>query len=167
MRIQEYSDEYKAGIAELILPIQQVEFSIPISLEDQPDLADITGFYQHGLGNFWVALVNDLVVGSISLLDIGGDCVALRKMFVKKQFRGKEHQVAFGLLMVAQNWAENKGVNMIYLGTTEKFLAAHRFYQKQGYSEITEEHLPSGFPIMAVDKKFYMKKLKTDFVECV
>jgi hypothetical protein len=39
-------------------------------------------------GNFWVALYEGKVVGNISLLDIGNQQVALRKMFVEKEFQG-------------------------------------------------------------------------------
>ncbi len=37
-------------------------------------------FDQTGKGNFWVALYDDKVVGTISFLDIGNHQVALRKM---------------------------------------------------------------------------------------
>ena len=49
-----------------------------------------------------------------------------------------------------------KGIREIYLGTTPKFLAAHRFYEKNGFAEIGKESLPEAFPIMSVDTKFYM-----------
>lgn len=159
MEIKQYQNEHKSGVVELILHIQQAEFAIPITLEDQPDLSDIDNFYQRGIGNFWVAIVDNSVAGTIALLDIGDANVALRKMFVKKEFRGGEHQVAYHLLRVAEDRAVNKGTRHIYLGTTEKFLAAHRFYHKHGYSEIRKEALPGSFPVMDVDKKFYEKTL--------
>ena len=46
-------------------------------------------------------------------------------------------------------------VAAVYLGTTAKFLAAHRFYEKNGFREIAREALPDSFPVMAVDTKFY------------
>ena len=44
---------------------------------------------------------------------------------------------------------------MILLGTTEKFLAAQRFYEKNGFTEIQKDALPPKFPVMTVDVKFY------------
>lgn len=44
------------GVVSLVLPIQQQEFEIPISIADQPDLNAIPAYYQRGKGNFWVAL---------------------------------------------------------------------------------------------------------------
>jgi N-acetylglutamate synthase-like GNAT family acetyltransferase len=149
-----------AAIAAVILPIQQVEFGIPVTLESQPDLGDVQAFYQHGCGNFWVAEVDGKIVGTIALLDIGGGDAALRKMFVAEPFRGKEHCVARRLLQELLQWAAANGVARIYLGTTAKFLAAHRFYEKNGFAEIAKTGLPGSFPIMSVDTKFYCLSLQ-------
>ena len=100
-RIVAFEPAHAKGVVELILPIQQMEFGIPVSLNDQPDLQDIPGFYQRGYGNFWVALDNNEVVGSLALLDIGNGQAALRKMFVKSTHRGAEHGVARRLLRKA------------------------------------------------------------------
>jgi hypothetical protein len=43
----------------------------------------------------------------------------------------------------------------VFLGTTPFFRAAHRFYEKHGFSQIPKQRLPSSFPIMEVDTKFY------------
>jgi len=68
--VQHYSEEYRDDIINLILDIQQNEYQIPIQKEDQPDLSDIPGFYQKRIGNFWIALYHNQLVGTISLLDI-------------------------------------------------------------------------------------------------
>ncbi|MGE5678674.1 MAG: GNAT family N-acetyltransferase, partial [Pseudomonadota bacterium] len=69
--IRVYTEEYKEDVINLILSIQQGEFGIPITREDQPDLSNIPGFYQPGKGNFWIALWDGQVVGTIALIDIG------------------------------------------------------------------------------------------------
>ena len=153
--IAPYSEHHLAGVVDVILPIQQSEFGIPITLDAQPDLLDIPGFYQKGKGNFWVALHGSEIVGTISLFDIGNDQGALRKMFVKAPFRGSIHGVAQRLLQVLLDWSKLHNVREIYLGTTAKFLAAHRFYEKNGFSEIRQNELPVSFPVMSVDTKFY------------
>ncbi|MFJ3317448.1 GNAT family N-acetyltransferase [Herbaspirillum huttiense] len=155
IEIQVYRPEHAQGVVEVILPIQQEEFGIPITLEGQPDLKDIAGFYQKGHGNFWVAVDGGKVVGTISLLDIGNAQVALRKMFVAASHRGKEHGTAARLLQGAIAWARAQGVRQIFLGTTDKFLAAHRFYEKNGFRLIEKSTLPPAFPVMVVDTRFY------------
>jgi len=130
IQINKYTSIYQNEVADLILTIQQKEFNIPISLEDQPDLKQIEQFYQHGNDNFWVAIVDNNIAGTIALLDIGNRQVALRKMFVKANYRGKEFGVGQTLLNTVFEWAKEKKLTDIYLGTAEILLAAHRFYKK-------------------------------------
>ena len=155
IRIAGFSSEYQEGVIDLILGIQQNEFGIGITAKDQPDLHNIPGFYQKNHGNFWVAMVDEMVIGTISLLDIGNGQAALRKMFVNKEYRGPKFNVAAKLLEALFDWARSAGFTKIYLGTTPKFVAAHRFYEKHGFEEIPKESLPRAFPIMSVDTKFY------------
>lgn len=150
-----FSPAHADGVVSVILPIQQSEFGIPITLEAQPDLKNIAGFYQHGIGNFWVALEAGAVVGTVALLDIGNRQTALRKMFVASSHRGPEHNVAKALLQTLLAWCHAHAVREVFLGTTSKFLAAHRFYEKNGFRELAKEALPERFPVMAVDTKFY------------
>ncbi len=159
IKIKEFSLQYQQEILDLIVKIQQKEFKIAITVEDQPDLCNIEDFYRKGKGNFWVALYDKEVIGTISLLDIGNEQAALRKMFVNDAFRGKKYQAALGLLETLLKWAREKNIREIYLGTTPKFLAAHRFYEKNGFNEIPKEDLPVAFPIMKVDTKFYKFEL--------
>jgi N-acetylglutamate synthase-like GNAT family acetyltransferase len=153
--IRPFSAGDEQGIIDVILPIQRQEFDIAISAGDQPDLADIAGFYQTGKGQFWVAEKDGRIVGTISLKDIGNDEAALRKMFVSAEVRGAEFGVAAGLLEALLAHAASSGVKTVLLGTTDRFLAAHRFYEKNGFAEIRPEELPESFPRMAVDTKFY------------
>lgn len=157
--IKPYSNEYQDQAVELILHIQQQEYNIPITKNDQPDLFTIEDFYQKGNGNFWVAVCGHKVVGTISLLDIGKNQVALRKMFVDKEYRGPKFKTADFLLNTAIKWAKDCSINAIYLGTTPQFLAAHRFYEKSGFISINLNDLPEDFPVLNVDKKLYMLSL--------
>lgn len=159
IRIIPFAAEHAAGVVSVILPIQQLEFGVPITLEAQPDLMDIPGFYQCRAGNFWVAVAGEEVVGTIGLLDIGNRQAALRKMFVAASHRGSDHGVARRLLDELVAWAEARGIVEILLGTTDKFLAAHRFYEKNRFSEIPRAALPAAFPVMAVDSRFYRRLL--------
>ncbi|MGF9889284.1 GNAT family N-acetyltransferase [Priestia megaterium] len=153
--IQPYTIKYQQQVVDLILHIQQQEYQIPITEKDQPDLFEIESFYQQGNGNFWVAVCNERVVGSVALIDTGSRQVALRKMFVVKPYRGASFKTAHRLLHTAIAWAKEQEVERIYLGTTLQYRAAHRFYEKNGFQHIEKEKLPANFPVMNVDKKFY------------
>lgn len=152
--IKTYQDKYQEQVIALISDIQQKEFNITITPDQQPDLKNISNFYQN-TGNFWVALDEGSVVGTIALLNIKNNNAALRKMFVHRDYRGKEKGIAKILLETLLQWAKINNIKNIYLGTTPAFLAAHRFYEKNGFIEIPQENLPAEFPIMSVDKKFY------------
>lgn len=160
--VRAYEPQDAQAVAAVILPIQQVEFGIPITLEDQPDLSNVEQFYQRGCANFWVAQVDGKIVGTIALLDIGNNEAALRKMFVAARFRGRGAGVAQRLLSELLAWAARNELRSIYLGTTAEFLAAHRFYEKNGFNEVAKSALPKAFPVMAVDSKFYRLSLSAD-----
>ena len=160
MDVIPFRAEFEPQVIDLIVGIQRGEFGMQISAEQQPDLRRIPSFYQVGGGNFWVALEAAGVVGTISLLDIGSSQGALRKMFVHPKFRGAEHGTARRLLDVLVDWSARRAVRDIFLGTTPHFLAAHRFYEKNGFQQIAESALPAAFPIMAVDKRFYHRSVE-------
>lgn len=155
VQIKRFEPHDQQGVIDVIVPIQREEFEIAITAEDQPDLKAIPAFYQNGLGDFWVAKSGEDVIGTIGLKDIGSGQAALRKMFVAAPWRGREFGVAARLLERLIEEARSRGVKDIYLGTTDKFLAAHRFYEKHGFTEVAKETLPVTFPVMAVDSKFY------------
>ncbi|MCG8564277.1 MAG: bifunctional helix-turn-helix transcriptional regulator/GNAT family N-acetyltransferase [Desulfobacterales bacterium] len=155
IRVAPFSPTYQNGVVDLILSIQQQEFQVDVTLEEQPDLLDIPGFYQQGAGNFWVALEGETVVGTLSLLDMGGGQVALRKMFVAPEHRGKGPAEA--LLDISLNWAREQGVAQVFLGTTDRFHRAHAFYEKNGFDRVAVEDLPTTFPRMDVDSIFYCR----------
>jgi N-acetylglutamate synthase-like GNAT family acetyltransferase len=154
-QIVPYSREHQEQVGELIISIQRQEYSIPITLEEQPDLFDVDNFYRHGRGDFWVALNERKVIGTIAVKDIGANQGALRKMFVHRDYRGGDKGVAVGLLRHLLYEAQQRGFKQIYLGTTDAFKAAHRFYEKSGFTEIRENDLPVLFPRMKQDTKFY------------
>lgn len=162
IRLMPYQPESFDAATALIVSIQRDEFGFDIDLVRQPDLSAIPEFYQSGAGNFWVALHGDTVIGMIALKDIGERNVALRKMFVAARYRGPEWSVALKLLHAAVHWARQHNVRNISLGTTEKFHAAHRFYEKHGFSLIEKTSLPACFLFIPVDTRSYRLDLATD-----
>jgi len=153
--IDQINNTYCERIINLILPIQQIEFNVPVTLEDQPDLLDIETFYQKDGGNFWGALHGEELVGTIALINTGHQACALRKMFVKKEFRGKEYGIAQLLLETLIDFCKKNNITDIYLGTVDLLKAAHRFYEKNNFTEIKISELPGYFPRMPADNKFY------------
>ena len=161
IKISKYNSQYQAQIIDLILKIQQKEFGVSITLEDQPDLLGIPNFYQQDNGNFWVALDKDKVIGTIAAIDIANQNLALRKMFVDSNYRG--YGVGKKLLKFLVSWAEERNVREIYLGTIDKFKVAHKFYEKNNFVRVTKSELPDNFPIMLSDNIFYRLTVPTHY----
>jgi GNAT superfamily N-acetyltransferase len=142
-------------IIDLILPIQQIEFNVPITLDGQRDLFDIeTNYIQPG-GGFWGTVHDGELLGTIALMNIGHAAGAIRKMFVKKEFRGKEYALAQRLFETLVDYCRERGIVDLYLGTVDMLKAAHRFYERNGFQRINVEDLPSYFPRMIADNVFY------------
>lgn len=159
MQIQPIQNEYEKEIVDLILNIQQKEFNVPVTLEDQPDLLDIENFYYKPGGIFLGAFIDEKLVGTIALVKFNEEAAAIRKMFVKKEFRGKEFNIAQQLLEQLIAYSEEKGIKNLYLGTVSILQAALRFYEKNNFITIPKEALPADFPLMKPDNVFCQLQL--------
>jgi GNAT superfamily N-acetyltransferase len=158
--IRPFQSKDQKAVIDLILNIQQREFNVPVTLQDQPDLLQIEQFYQVNRGNFWVAVTpNDEVVGSIALIDNGDTTATIRKMFVKAEYRGKLYGTGQKLYDLLESWAIDHGFQSLWLGTFDRLHAALRFYDKNGFVSVDKRQLPPSFPIMSVDNRFYTKSL--------
>lgn len=146
-------------IINLILPIQQIENNVPVTLEDQPDLLNIESVYHKSGGGFWGVKNNDEIIGTIALIAFEGNGGAIRKMFVKKEFRGKEFGLAQQLLETLIDYCKKHGITDLYLGTLDTLKAAIRFYERNGFELIAKENLPLAFPVMQVDNRFFHLKI--------
>ena len=103
-------------VLSLILDIQKQEFGLEISAQDQPDRLNVYDFYQKNGGEFWVAYIGEKIIGTVALLNIHNSHFVLRKMFVRKAFRGPYYGLARALLLQAENWAINRTAKKIFLG---------------------------------------------------
>lgn len=153
--IRMIDNQFCQQIIDIILPIQQLEFNIPITIKDQPDLNDIERNYHQTGGGFWGAMVDGQLAGTIALISIGHQAGAIRKMFVKKEFRGKELGLAQRLLDQLIAHCKTVGITDLYLGTVDKLAAAIRFYERNHFEKIAKTDLPSYFPVMSADNVFY------------
>lgn len=156
--IKPYTAIYQQQVIDLILGIQVDEFGINITLADQPDLLKIEQIYQVNNGDFWLALDNDEVIGTIALLTIDEHNASIRKMFVNQAYRGSG--VAQQLMETLLASAKSHQVQVIYLGTVSRLQSAIRFYEKHGFAHITKQQLPGTFPLVKVDDVFFQYLLK-------
>ncbi|MEH7113267.1 GNAT family N-acetyltransferase [Neobacillus niacini] len=138
-----YDDRYKEEVIKLILHVQNAEYKVGITLEEQLDILDIHSNYINDGGNFWIAL-NDKgeVVGTIGLQRKNKEVAVLKKFFVYKDYRGKEMGIGTSLYEALLDFAKKQGFSKIILDTPSKATRSHAFYKKVGFKEIDKEHLP-------------------------
>ncbi|KLT68415.1 GNAT family acetyltransferase [Flavobacterium sp. ABG] len=159
MQIKPIQNEYEREIINLILNIQQNEFNVAITLEDQPDLLNIKNFYYESGGCFLGAFIDEKLVGTIALVKFNEENAAVRKMFVLKEYRGKEYNIAQQLLEQLITYSKENGLSNLYLGTVSILQAALRFYERNNFIAIEKEALPHDFPLMQADNVFRQLQL--------
>jgi GNAT superfamily N-acetyltransferase len=171
--IQPLTNADSPQIVDLILPIQQQEFNVPITIEKQPDLLDVEAAYFRTGGHFWGAIATTQsqhpapsitaetgqLLGTIALLPIGHHAAALRKMFVRKEFRGKDLGIAQHLMNTLLDYCRERDISTIYLGTIDSMKAAHRFYERNRFIPIARPDLPEFYPNMPTDNMYYYRTI--------
>jgi len=154
MTVAGWTDADRDDVISLIVGIQQGEFGLSITAADQPDLADVDGFYRAGGGEFWVARDDGRVVGTIALVVFQPCHAAIRKMFVAPSHRGAVG-LATTLMTNLLRSAPTHGIEQIWLGTTSVMTTAQRFYARHNFTSVAREELPAAFPLMTVDSVFF------------
>jgi GNAT superfamily N-acetyltransferase len=155
LQIRPVFNDHCDQIIDLILSIQQQEFKLSITINQQPDLLDIETNYHQSGGNFWAAFLGDELIGTIALINCGHNAGCIRKMFVKQEYRGREWGTAQQLLNTLLQYAKGKEITHLMLGTVHQLKAAHRFYERNGFTPVDKTDLPTYFPLMLTDNLFY------------
>lgn len=159
--IQIYSEIYQKQVENLVLGIQNGEFGLGLTAQDQPDLPNIAEFYKNGC--FWVALdENDQLMGTIGIEPLTGGQASLRKMFLDKTMRGnKDENLAQRLFETLLQYAKEKDYQELWLDTPPPAKAAHRFYERNGFERMPSEKTPSTYKHPAIEGlKIYRLTIK-------
>lgn len=127
-----YSEKYKQDVIDLILNIWENEFDYK-NLK-RPDIHNITEFYQKDQkSNFWIALLDDKLIGTIALKKGGNDSGYLKRMAIIKNMRRKG--IGAKLLNTLMKFAKKNGYKKIYAGLVPENTIAISFYKKNGFVE--------------------------------
>lgn len=140
IKIIPYTEEYRDDVINLILNIWEGEFDFR-GLE-RPDIYDIPYYYQSDPdSNFWVALDDESLIGTVGLKKESEDSAYLKRMVVKKEFR--KQGLGIKLLETAIKFAKKHNYKTIYAGTVKENPNAIEFYKKHGFiqSDIIPEDI--------------------------
>ena len=146
------------NIISLILDILNGEYEMNLNLVDLPDLCNSYNTYiESRVGNFWVAEINNEIVGTLAILKLRNHDYEVRRMYTKYDYRG--NGIAQKLMNELFNWCYSNNVHYLYLETNEKWKSAHHIYKKLGFHLISRDMLPDEFPIVKVATHFLKKRI--------
>ncbi len=130
IKIIPYIEKYKDDVIHLVLDVYEKEFDF--RGYDRPDIYNIIDTYQKSTNsNFWIALNNEELVGTVGLLGKTDKLAYLKRMIVKKEFR--EQKLGKKLLQTAVTFAKEHGYKIIYAGTVKENSNAIKFYEHHGF----------------------------------
>ncbi len=156
MKIITYQEKYKQQIIDLILHIQNEEAKINLSLEEQPDLLDIPNYYEKDGGEFWLAVEDNTVIGTLALMNKGNSNGILKKGFVNKEHR--KRGILTELYRTLLDYAIKNNIKQLMFDTPSVAADCHRFFEKEGYVRISKSEQP--FEYEYPDRNSYLYLLK-------
>jgi GNAT superfamily N-acetyltransferase len=151
IKLRLYTASDQSEIERMIQSIA-TEFEQPISSPNKPSTVV--------LDRYWVAIHDKEIVGTIGVLKLAPKSAVLKRMFVQKEYRGKDYGISASLLNEVLVWSSFESIDTIYLGTMSQFKAAHKFYEKHGFKVIGWHNLPASFVANPIDDVFYVKMLQ-------
>ena len=149
-----YAPAHQGQVVALVLQVQNVEYGVGLSLEEQPDLLAIDAEYAGTGGGFWVAVAPaGQVVGTLGLQVKSGHDGApwgvMKKFFVRPDYRGRaaDGGPGVGARLYAEllTHARSAGLRGVVLDTPAVAERSHAFYARAGFRQIAREELPLAY----------------------
>jgi DNA-binding MarR family transcriptional regulator/predicted N-acetyltransferase YhbS len=155
--IKLFEEKYQQQMEDLVLGIQNGEFNLGLTAQRQPDLHNLKAFYNDKGNWLWIAVNGkDEVAGSIGLERLNENQAVLRKMFVRKEYRGKTLNLASKLFAILLKEAKSQGFKEILLDTPLVTHAAHRFYERNGFELVSKDVIPANYLLPSgIELKIY------------
>lgn len=157
IEIRLFEEKYQQQVEDMVLGIQNGEFGLGLTAQRQPDLHNLKAFYNDKGNWLWVALnKKDEVIGTIGLERLNDTQAVLRKMFIKKAYRGKTLGLAQRLFEILLQEARKQNFKEILLDTPLVTHAAHRFYERNGFELISNDAVPDNYILpKGIELKIY------------
>lgn len=150
MHIQPFTQtpQHQAQLVDLIHYCQNIEAQLNIKMAEQADIFEIPTYYQATGGEFWLALDQQQVVGSIALLPLTTHTAVLKKFFTYPKYRGQPQRLGAQLFQTFLAFAQQHQYHTIVLDTPEGEPRSHTFYEHHGFHQIARSELttPYAFP---------------------
>ncbi len=99
-------------------------------------LENIVNTY-HGRSRFWIALLDNKIIGTVAIEEKEPGVAKLKRMFVIPESHGKG--VGQELMDTALAFTLRNGYTKIILNTDKVMNRAHRFYERNGFQRTGED----------------------------
>jgi N-acetylglutamate synthase-like GNAT family acetyltransferase len=144
----------------LVLHIQNIEYRLGISLEDQPDLLHVEAAYAETGGGFWVAgSAAGEVVGTLGLqvkLGVNRELWGVvKKFFVRADQRGRPEGISARLYATLLEHARTAQLRGLVLDTLAAAARSHAFYSRAGFRRIGAHELPLEYEYPDRDSRLF------------
>lgn len=131
----------------------------PVTVDDQPDLLNITKAYIGAGGDFWIATDDGKLAGTIGIMPCGDGVAVLKKFFVYEKYQGEPHHLGRQLYSHLLEFAKKNNIKTVMLDTPHNTVRAHKFYEKAGFKKVSESELPVHFSHPYKDCDFFLLNL--------
>jgi len=105
-----------------------------------PDLFDLERHYGGSRGAFWVARLQDEVVGSVGVQRLPDGRAELHRLYLDASLRGRG--VGRALVQAVVGWCQAAGITQLTLWSDTRFDRAHRLYEGMGFTKTGEREIP-------------------------
>lgn len=135
MIIQTYDDSRRDEVREVVLGVL-LEHGFEYDRLKDADLKDINGYYFSKGGTFLVGVDEGRVVGTAGVRKLDGNLCEIRRIYLKKDYRGKGNGEK--LFLAALDFAVNNCAGAM-LKTDSTLKKAISMYLKHGFSFVKEK----------------------------
>ena len=135
--IVEYAPPFRGQVIDLIGKGLREQKVLPASDEpiDDYDLYHIPDIYK-GRGRFWVYLKDNIVIGTVAILEMSPTTAQLKCMFVETAYHGQG--IGQQLLDHALHFARCQQYHEMTLTTHPFMKRAHHFYERNGFRRVAD-----------------------------
>ncbi len=131
--IRKIAHEDAEKVRGLISEIMQGEFAEESAAYSLQDLEDPVQYYGGNNDVFLVAEKNGKIIGTVAIKEDAPGTALLRRMFVRKEFRGKGY--GDKLMNSAVEFCFEHGYQNVIFRGTDRMRQAHKLCLKQGFEE--------------------------------
>lgn len=152
IKIIEYNEIYDKEINDFVNLCMHIFIGRPF--KQRNDLINIKDYYIKNGGNFWIALDNDKIIGTIAI-ENRGNIGILKRFYVDTEYQNLG--IGNSLYNIFEDYVKNNTtIKTLYLACGRVLTNAHKFYKKNNWIQIDQLEIDMH---VSIDDDFFKKDL--------